>query len=36
MKKYLYVKVIRKNGFEYPNPLRLNESHLIAKIRSFK
>lgn len=32
MKKYLFVTVKRKDGFEYPNPLMLKESHIINKI----
>jgi len=32
MKKYLFVTVTKEDGFQYPNPLKLSESNLIAKI----
>lgn len=32
MKKYLFVTVTKEDGFQYPNPLKLSEVHLINKI----
>jgi len=32
MKKYLYVTVTRKDGFTYPNPLKLSEVSIINQI----
>jgi len=30
--KYLFVTVTQKDGFQYPNPLKLSEVHLVNKI----
>ncbi len=32
MKKYLFVTVKRKDGFEYPNPLKISEVKIINEI----